>query len=122
MTYNPNLAKVMFDPQHWQQIKVRGYSGIFIFARSVVSGQILIALAVTRKTKKDHQNRTIIGEMTAISVPEKVLFLWMVVQVESPKSRKTCLNPYLDPPKLANMMCIHNIFFRIGYYFGSYQK
>ena len=31
---------------------VRGYSGIFILDRSVVSGQILIALAVTRKTKK----------------------------------------------------------------------
>ena len=37
-----------------------------------------------KNKKKDHQNQTIIGEMTAIliSVPVKVPFLWTVVQVE----------------------------------------
>ncbi len=40
----------------------------FMATRGVVSGQILIALALTRKTKKNHENRTIISEMAAISV------------------------------------------------------
>ena len=61
--------------------------------------------------KKDHQNRTIISEMAAISVPSKVLFLWTIVQVESPGSLKTCLNPYLGPPKLVNIIQKHEISF-----------
>ncbi len=41
-----------------------------------------------KKNKKDHQNRTIINEITAISVLVKVLFLWTIVQAESPKIPK----------------------------------
>ncbi len=55
-----------------------------IFTMDVVSGQILIALILTRKTKKDHQNWTIINEITALSVPVKLLFLWTFIQVELP--------------------------------------
>ena len=33
----------------------------------------IMTLALTRKTKKDNQNQTIVSELTAISVPSKVL-------------------------------------------------
>ncbi len=89
----------------------------------MVSGQILIGLVVTRKTKKkDHQNRTIINEMATVSVPSKVLFLWTVVQVELPKSLKTHLNPYSGPPKLINIIQKHKFYLSSIYYFASYEK
>ncbi len=58
---------------------IGGTVGYSIFIRDVVSGQILLALSLTRKTKKDHQNRTIINEITAIFGLIKVLFLWTII-------------------------------------------
>ncbi len=72
-----------------------GYS---VFTRDVVSGQILLPLSLTRKTKNKHQNRTIFNEITAISVLVKMLFLWTIIQAESSKIPISRLDPCLGTP------------------------
>ncbi len=95
---------------------IRGHSGIFhICQRCGLWADPDSSGFYKENKKKDNQNQTIISEMTAISVLLKLLFLWTIVKVESPKSRKTCLNPYSGPHKLWNIVKIHKISLSSGY-------
>ena len=72
--------------------------------------------------KKDHQNRTIINEITAISVLGKVLFLWTIIQAESPKIPISRLVPCLGSTDLTNKGQKSKIPFLTVYHFGPYGK
>ncbi len=93
--------------------------GYFLFTRDVASGKILLALGLTRKTKKkDHQNRTIMNEIMAISVLVKVLFLWMIIQAESPKILISHLVTCFGSTDLTNKGQKSKIHFLTVYHFG----
>ena len=104
------------------KLLVGGTVGYSIFTRDVFSSELLLTLGLTRKTKKDHQNWTIINEITAIYVLVKVLFLWTIIQAQSPKIPISRLVPCLGPSDLTNKGQKCQIPFLTVYHFGPYGK